>query len=99
MKIPRKSYRTRESRQGISKKKVILLALPLLIVGGVWLRLVKFEFEKPEITLLKETRFIESEMGFRAEDGKSGLAEIHVEAVQNQEAFSIFREIPPFCEG
>jgi murein DD-endopeptidase MepM/ murein hydrolase activator NlpD len=95
MKISRKYYRTRESRQGIPKKKVILFALPLIVAGGVWLWLVKFESEKPAVQLLKDTQYIESELGFRAEDGKSGLAEIHVEAVQYQEAFSIFQEKYP----
>ncbi len=99
MKIPRKDYRTREPRKGISKKKVILILLPLIIIGGAWLGLVKFEFEKPTVRLLKETQYIEPELGFRAEDGKSGLAEIHVEVVQYQEAFSIFREKYPRKTG
>jgi len=99
MKIPRKYYRTRESRKGIPKKKIILILLPLIIVGGGWLWLVKFESEKPVVRLLKETQYIEPELGFRAEDGKSGLAEIHVEAAQYQEAFSIFREKYPRKTG
>jgi len=99
MKIPRKYYRTRESRKGIPKKKIILILLPLIIVGGGWLWLVKFESEKPIVTLLKETQFIEPELGFSAEDGKSGLAEILVEAVQVQEAVSLFREKYPRKTG
>jgi len=99
MKIPRKYYRTKESRKGIPKKKIILILLPFIIVGGGWLWLVKFESEKPVVKLLKETQYIEPELGFRAEDGKSGLAEIRVEAVQAQEAVSIFRETYPGKTG
>jgi murein DD-endopeptidase MepM/ murein hydrolase activator NlpD len=91
----RRSYRTRESRTGIPRKKVILFVLPLAVAAVVWLWLVKFEFGKPEVILLKETRYIEPELGFRAEDGKSGLAEIRVDVFQAQKEFSLFQEKYP----
>jgi len=91
----RRSYRTRESRKGIPRKKVILFVLPLAVAAVVWLWLVKFERGKPGVVLLEETRYIEPELGFRAEDGKSGLAEVRVDAFQNQEEFSLFQEKYP----
>jgi len=99
MKIRRSFYRNRESRKKIPLKKVILFVLPLIVVGLGWLWLVKFESEKPVVTLLKETQYIGPELGLRVEDGKSGLAEIHVETVQYQDAFSIFREKYPRKTG
>jgi hypothetical protein len=95
MRIHRKSYRIRESRKGISKKKAILLSLPIIVAVGAWLWLSKFEFEKPTVTLLKETRYIEPELGFRVEDGKSGVAEVRIEAIQADQAISIFHEKYP----
>jgi murein DD-endopeptidase MepM/ murein hydrolase activator NlpD len=80
-------------------KKVILFVLPLIAAGGVWLWQVKFESEKPAVILLKEAHYIEPELGFHAEDRKSGLAEIHVEAIQAQEAFSLFQEKYPGKTG
>jgi len=99
MKISRKFYRTREPRKGIPLKKVVLLVLPLIVAGGVWFWLVKFESEKPTVILLNETRYIEPELALRVEDRKSGLDEIHVEAVQEQETFSLFREKYPGKTG
>lgn len=95
MRISRKSYRTRESRERISLKKVILLGLPLIAAAGVWLWLAKFEFEDPAVILLKETRYIGPELGFRAEDGKSGVAEVRIEAIQAEQTISIFQEKYP----
>lgn len=95
MRIHRKYYRTREARKGISPKKIILLSLPLIVAVVAWLWLTKFEFEKPTVTLLKETRYIEPELGFRAEDRKSGVAEVRIEAIQAGQAFSIFQEKYP----
>jgi murein DD-endopeptidase MepM/ murein hydrolase activator NlpD len=91
MRSLRRSYRTRESRKGIPPKKVILFVLPLVAAAVAWLWLVKFEFGKPSVSLLKETRYIGPELGFRAEDTKSGLAEVRVEAIQDQKEFSLFQ--------
>ena len=91
----RRSYRTQESRKKISLKKVILLVLPLAVAAVVWLWLVKFESGKPEVRLLKETHYIEPELGFRAEDGKSGLAEVRVDVFQAEKEFSLFQEKYP----
>lgn len=91
----RRSYRTRESRKGIPKKKLIIFVLPLAAVAAAWLWLVKFEFGKPEVSLFEETRYIEPELGFRAADGKSGLAEVRVDVIQSQKEFSFFKEKYP----
>lgn len=91
----RRSYRTREPRKKISLKKVILLVLPLAVAAVVWLWLVKFESGKPEVSLLKETHYIEPELGFRAQDARSGLAEIRVDVFQDQIEFSLFQEKYP----
>jgi murein DD-endopeptidase MepM/ murein hydrolase activator NlpD len=91
----RRSYRTQESRKKISLKKVILLVLPLAVAAVVWLWLVKFESGKPSVSLLKETLYIEPELGFRVEDGKSGLAEVRVDVIQAEKEFSLFQEKYP----
>jgi murein DD-endopeptidase MepM/ murein hydrolase activator NlpD len=91
----RRSYRTRDSQKKISLKKVILFVLPLAVAAVVWLWLVKFERGKPEVSLLKETHYIEPELGFRAEDGKSGLAEVRVDVFQAEKEFSLFQEKYP----
>lgn len=91
----RRSYRIRESRKGIPLKKVILFVLPLVVAAAAWLWLVKFESGKPSVILLKETRYIEPELEFRAEDGKSGLAEVRVDVFQDQKEFSLFQEKYP----
>ena len=91
----RRSYRTQESRKKISLKKATLLVLPLAVAAVVWLWLVKFESGKPEVSLLKETHYIEPELGFRAEDGKSGLAEVRVDVFQAEKEFSLFQEKYP----
>lgn len=95
MRIRRKSYQTRDSRKGISKKKAILLGLPLIIAALVWLWLTKFEFEDPAIMLIGEGQYIQPELGFRVEDMKSGVAEVRIEAIQADQTIPIFREQYP----
>jgi hypothetical protein len=67
----------------------------LLAAGGAWLWLVKFESEKPAVSLVGESRFVAPELKLRAEDRKSGLAALTVEAVQGERTVTLLEEAYP----
>ena len=73
-------------------KKARWLVIPAALAAGAWLRLVKFESEKPSIRLLRDAPALGREFVFRAEDQKSGLAEVRVEAVQAGRTIELFSE-------
>ncbi|MCX6560819.1 MAG: M23 family metallopeptidase [Candidatus Aminicenantes bacterium] len=62
-------------------KKIIPILLVVLIGGGLWLKLVKFESGKPWVTV-EGGEALGPELAFKAGDAKSGLDTIRVEAVQ-----------------
>jgi murein DD-endopeptidase MepM/ murein hydrolase activator NlpD len=90
----RHSYRKKGDKKPFVKRAVPFL-LVLLAAGGVWLWLVKFESEKPAVSLAGKSRFLGPELNFRAEDRKSGLAELTVEAVQGERTITLLKEVYP----
>lgn len=73
-------------------KKARWLLIPAALAAGVWLWIVKFESEKPAVRLIPDTPALGREFAFRAEDQKSGLAEVRVEAVQARRTIALFSE-------
>jgi murein DD-endopeptidase MepM/ murein hydrolase activator NlpD len=71
-------------------KKIRWVAIPLVLGTGVWIWLVKFESEKPSIQGLPETATWGRELVVKADDRKSGLAEVKVEAVQAGQTVALF---------
>ena len=90
----RYSYRTAGDKKPFVNRAVPVL-LVLLSAGGAWLWLVKFESEKPAVSLVGESRFVAPELKLRAEDRKSGLAGVPVEAVQGERAVTLLEEAYP----
>jgi hypothetical protein len=77
----------------IKKKWVGLIVLILVLAGaGVWLVLVKFEREKPTVQLLMDSPYLSKNLSFRVEDQKSGVAEVHVEVVQQRKTTALMLE-------
>jgi murein DD-endopeptidase MepM/ murein hydrolase activator NlpD len=75
-------------------KRAVPILLILLVAGGVWLWLVKFESEKPAVSV-GEGRFLGRELKLAAEDRKSGLASLTVEAVQGERTVTLLKEVYP----
>ena len=80
-------------------KKVLWIAISILlaaIVGaGIYIGLVKFEWEKPTIQLTPESRFVTQKLSFKVSDQKSGVAEIKVEVIQQGRSISVHSEQIP----
>ncbi len=78
-------------------KKWIVLGILFLILAGAatWVVVVKFEWEKPALQLLPETKYLGPKLNIKAEDQKSGLAELSVELVQLGKAVPILQEQYP----
>jgi murein DD-endopeptidase MepM/ murein hydrolase activator NlpD len=89
-------YRYRKSGDNTPfLKRAVPVLLVLLAAGGVWLWLVKFESEKPAVSLAPESRFVAPELKLSVQDRKSGLAELTVEAVQGERTVTLLQEVYP----
>jgi len=88
------SYRTASDKKPFVKRAVPFLLL-LLVAGGALLWLLKFESEKPAVSLAGESRFVAPELNLRVEDRKSGLAALTVEAAQGERTVTLLEEIYP----
>jgi len=92
----RYSYRTTGDKKPFVKRAVPFLFI-LLVAGGTWLWLVKFESEKPSVSLAGESRFVPPELKLRVEDRKSGLSALTVEAAQGER--KVTRGTPEFVRA
>ena len=90
----RYSHRTARDKKPFVMRAVLVLLI-LLVAGGVWVWLVKFESEKPAVSLAGESRFLGPVLNLRAEDKKSGLASLTVEAVQGERTVTLLEEAYP----
>ena len=74
-------------------KWVGLIVLILIAVGaGIWVALVKFEWEKPTVHFLMDTQYVGQNLNFRVEDQKSGVAEVRVEVIQQGKTTALLLE-------
>ena len=78
-----------------SLKKIRWIAIPVVLGTGVWLWLVKFESEKPVVLGLPATATLGRELNIKAEDRKTGLAELKVEAVQSGQTVTLLTTTVP----
>jgi hypothetical protein len=76
-------------------RKFRWIAILSVLGTGVWLWLVKFESEKPTVQGLPETSTLGRELIFKAEDRKTGLAEVKVETVQSGQTVTLFTTAVP----
>lgn len=67
----------------------------VLLVGGAWVIIVKFEWEKPVLTLLPEGKYASQALSVTVEDPKSGVAEVRLEAVQQGKTITLIQEQYP----
>lgn len=71
---------------------VIIVLIVIILGAGLYIALVRFEWEKPVIKLASDSRYITQNLSFRVEDRKSGVAEVKLEVVQEGRAISILSE-------
>ncbi len=90
----RYSHRSDGDKKPIVMRAVLVLLI-LLVAGGIWVGLVKFESEKPAVSLAGESGFVGPVLNLRAEDRKSGLATLTVEAVQGERTVTLLAEAYP----
>jgi len=78
----------------MSRTKWVVIALALIILAGAgtWLAVVKFEWEKPTIQLLTDSKYVSKELSFKVEDQKSGVAEVRVEITQKGKTATLLTE-------
>lgn len=78
----------------MKRMKWVAVAIPIIILAatGTWLVLVKFEWEKPTLQLMPDSRYIGQKLSFKVEDQKSGVAEVLVEAVQQGKTATLMVE-------
>ncbi len=88
------SYRTTGDKKPFVKRAIPFLLL-LLVAGGALLWLLKFESEKPAVSLAGENRFVGPDLNLRIEDRKSGLAALTVEAAQGERTVTLLEETYP----
>lgn len=63
-----------------------------VLIGGAWIVIVKFEGEKPALTLLPEGKYVNQKLSFRVQDQKSGIAEVRLEVTQNGKTIALIQE-------
>ena len=80
-------------------KWILVVTVVVVILGGagVWIALVKFEWEKPTIQITPDSKYISQKLSFKVEDQKSGVAEVRVEAIQQGRTVPLLKE--PFPKG
>lgn len=73
---------------------VIVLIL-ILASAGTWVVLVKFEWEKPTVQLLPDSRYLSQKLSLIVEDQKSGVAEVRVEVMQKGKTATLLSQSFP----
>jgi murein DD-endopeptidase MepM/ murein hydrolase activator NlpD len=73
----------------------IIVVLVIMLGAGLYIGFVKFEWEKPAIKLVSDSRYITQKLTFRVEDRKSGVAEIKLDIVQEGRAIAVLSEKYP----
>ena len=75
------------------RKKVSLIVLvTILACAGIWIGIMKFEWEKPTLQLPSDSRYVRQKLSFKVEDQKSGVAEVRVEIVQQGKTVTLLVE-------
>jgi murein DD-endopeptidase MepM/ murein hydrolase activator NlpD len=70
----------------------VIVLIMILAVAGTWVVLVKFEWEKPTLQLLPDSRYLGQKLSLIVEDQKSGVAEVRVEVVQREKVTTLLAE-------
>ncbi len=70
----------------------VIFLIMILAAGGSWVVLVKFEWEKPTLRLLPDSRYLGQKLSLIVEDQKSGVAEVRVEVVQKEKNTTLLAE-------
>jgi hypothetical protein len=74
-------------------KWIVGIFLIVILAGaGTWMVLVKFEWEKPTLQLLPDSRYLGQKLSVIVQDLKSGVAEIRVEVVQRGKTITLLAE-------
>ena len=75
-------------------KWILILAIVVVVLAGagVWVALVKFEWEKPTIQLIPDSKYVTQKLALKVEDQKSGVAEVRVEAAQQGRTITLLKE-------
>lgn len=78
----------------MQKVKWLTVAIAVIIVAliGTWVVVVKFEWEKPVLQLLPDTKYVSQKLSSRVEDQKSGVAEVRLEVVQQGKSVTLINE-------
>ena len=74
------------------KLTVLAILVILIALAGTWVFLVKFEREKPVVQILPDKKYLGQKLTVIVEDGKSGVAEISVEVVQQGKPIPLISE-------
>ncbi|HSR11983.1 MAG TPA: M23 family metallopeptidase, partial [Thermodesulfobacteriota bacterium] len=74
---------------------VLGLLLVVLITGGAWVYIVKFESEKPVIQIQPDKKYLGQKLTVIVEDPKSGVAEVKVEFLQQGKSVVVSSDAIP----
>jgi hypothetical protein len=69
-----------------------ILLIVILAGAGTWVVLVKFEWEKPALQILPDSRYFGQKLSVIVQDQKSGVAEIRLEVVQGGKTTTLLAE-------
>ena len=70
----------------------VIVVIMILAAAGTWVVLVKFEWEKPTLQLLPDSKYLGQKLSLIVEDQKSGVAEVRVEVVQKEKITTLLAE-------
>jgi Peptidase family M23 len=74
------------------KRVFLIVLMAMLVGGGIWVGVMKFEWTKPTLQLLPDSPYVSQKLSFKVEDQKSGVAEVRVEVVQQGKTVTLLVE-------
>jgi murein DD-endopeptidase MepM/ murein hydrolase activator NlpD len=86
-------------RTKMKKKKrkmtFLIVLTAILAAAGIWAGMTKFDWEKPSLQLLSDSRYVGQKISFRAEDRRSGVEEVRVDVLQQGKTVTLLVEHLP----